>query len=263
MTHLSYELAAALYLAASVLGSLPRAGERAARGVIWLLGAGVLLHAVGFVELHRQTPPVPLDSFPAALSLIAWLTAAGYLLSLEVARVRAVGPWVGAVAGVLTLAADLALRWTELPAPGPQDSVAWSHAHVLLSSGGFSVLALASLAGLAYLTKERELKRKRRSRFTLPSLESLDRFEHVSLSLGFPLLTLGVVTGFVWGASRGVSLWTGHSLLLLVAWAVYLLPLSLRVLRHQRGHEPARDVVLGFAVLAFSYIGIRLLGTVA
>ena len=261
MTHLAYELAAALYLAAWVVGALTGTEGRRARGVVWLLGVGALLHAVGFAVLHRQTPVVPLESFPAALSLIAWLTVVAYLFSLGIARIRAVGAWVGGAAGVITLVADLALRWVQPTVPGPQSGGAWSHAHVLLSTAGFSLLALASLAGLAYLTKERELKHKRRPRFVLPSLEGLDRFEHLSLSLGFPLLSLGVVTGFVWCADRGESPWTGHTLWLLGAWAVYLLPVGRRVVRQQRGRLPARGVVLGFVVLTFSYIGVRLLGT--
>ncbi len=263
MTHLAYELAALLYLAASGLAALARKRGGATSGFLWLLGLGAGLHAVGFVELHRQTLPLPLESFPAALSLIAWLTVVAYLLSLRIAPIRAVGVWVGAAAGVTTLAADLALRWMALVVPGPGSGGAWSHAHVLLSTGGFSLLALASLAGMAYLAKERQLKEKRQLRSGLPSLEGLDRFEHLSLSLGFPLLTLGVVTGFVWGADQGLSPWTGHSLWLLAAWMVYLLPVGLRVVRHQHGHLPARGVVLGFALLAFSYIGIRLLGAAA
>ncbi len=263
MPQLTYELAALSYLAASALGALARTHGRTAGGMVVLLVLGAALHAVGFVDLHSQIPPVPLESFPAALSLMAWLIVVAYLLCLRMLPLRAVGVWVGAAAGLTTLAAGLALRWLGPVAAGPPSGGAWSHAHVLLSAGGFSLLALASLAGLGYLAKERQLKHKRWPRMGLPSLEGLDRFEHLSLSLGFPLLTLGVVTGFVWGADRGVSPWTGHSLWLLGAWAVYLLPVGLRVVQRQHGHLPARGVVLGFALLAFSYVGIRLLGAVA
>ncbi len=262
MTHLTYELAALLYLAAGTLGVLARTRPRAAGGMVGLLALGAGIHAVGFIDLHRQTSPVPLESFPGALSLIAWLIVVAYLLSLRMLRIRSVGVWVGASAGLVTLAADVALRWLGPADAGPDSGGTWSHAHVLLSAGGFSLLALASLAGLAYLAKERQLKHKRWPRLGLPSLEGLDRFEHLSLSLGFPLLTLAVLSGFVWGADRGVSPWTGHSLWLLGAWAVYLLPVGLRVVRRQHGHLPARGVVLGFALLAFSYVGIRLLEAV-
>jgi ABC-type transport system involved in cytochrome c biogenesis permease subunit len=260
MTHYAYELAVVLYLSAALVGWFSRPEERWTRPVSWLLGLGATLQTLGFVGLHQQKPPVPLESFPAALALIAWLTVVAYLFSLGIARFRGMGMWVGAIAGVITLGAELGLRLRSPTPPLPDDGGAWSHAHVLLSGGGFSMLALASLAGIAYLAKERDLKRKRGPRFALPSLEGLDRVEHVALSLGFPLLTLGMVTGFVWGADRGLSPWTGHSVWLLCAWLVYLVPITLRVFRNQHGPAPARSVVLGFAFLAFSYIGVRLLG---
>jgi len=263
MTHLAYEVAALLYLAAWGLGLLARRRGRGARAALGLLALGAGLHALGFVDLHRQTPPIPLESFPTALSLIAWLMVAAYLLSLRIAPIRTVGVWVGAAAGLVTLGADLALRWRAPEVVEATRGGAWSHAHVLLSAAGFSLLALASLAGLAYLAKERQLKHKRGLRLGLPSLEGLDRFEHLALSVGFPLLTLGMVTGFAWGADRGLSPWTGHTLWLLAAWVVYLLPVGLRVVRQQHGHEPAQGVVLGFALLAFSYVGIRLLAGAA
>jgi len=259
MTHIAHGLAAALYLLASLLGAVKRG--RTTRTVIWLLAIGALVHAVGFVDLHFQTPPIPLGSFPAALSLIGWLTVVAYLLCLGMDPIRAGAAWVAVGTGLVTVAAGLAIRWQGPPVAGLESSPAWSHAHVLLSAGGFSLLALTSLAGLAYLAKERELKYKRSPRLLLPSLEGLDRFEHVSLSVGFPLLTLAVITGFVWGADRGISPWTYHTFWLLSAWLVYLLPVGLRVVRHQHGHLPARSVVLGFVLLVFSYVGIRLLGT--
>jgi ABC-type uncharacterized transport system permease subunit len=260
MTHLAQGLAALVYLAAALFGWFARSEERRSGTVSWLLGVGAVLQTLGFVALHREAPRIPLDSFPAALGLIAWLTVVAYLLSLGIARFRSMGVWVAAGACLVTVAAEVGLLWWPLPTPPPDSSSAWSHAHVLLSGGGFSVLALASLAGVAYLAKKRQLKRKRGLRVALPSLESLDRVEHVALSIGFPLLTLGVASGFAWSASRGLSPWTGHALWSLGAWLIYLIPISLRVFRHQRGARPARSVVLGFIVLAFAYVGIRLLG---
>ena len=72
-----------------------------------------------------------------------------------------------------------------------------------------------------------------------------------------------MVTGFAWGIRQGLSPWTRHSLFLLGAWAIYLAPVGLRFLRRERGRLPARGVVLGFAVLAFCYLGIRLIGVAA
>ena len=264
MIPIGHTLGAALYLAAALLGARPGvdggAGSRGGRGVLALLAAGAVSHAVGFVGFHLVSPPVPLESVPAALSLIGWLVASAYLASLRLARVSIVGPWVAAAAFAFTLLAEIGLRFFPATGVSPSLSGAWPHAHVLLGTAGFSLLALASLGGLAYLAKERALKRKRQARVELPSLESLDRIGHLGLALGFPLLTLGCVTGFVWAARAGQSPWSGHALLLLVAWGVYALPVALRVGRGVHGQAPARSAVIGFLVLAFSYLGVRLLG---
>ncbi len=260
--HLGHELAAVLYLAAALYGWADRERERSVRGVIIGTVIGAFLHALGIYGIHLEDPLVPLESFPAAISLIAWLIVVAFLGSLALARVRSAALWVATIAALLTALADLGF-WLRAPVGVSElGAGAWSHAHVLLSTGGFSVLALASLAGLGYLAKERQLKRKARPRLLLPALESLDRAEHVMLSLGYALLTLAVMSGFGWELSYGLRTWTLHSLFLLAAWAVYLAPVGLRVLRHQHGPRPARGVVVSFAILASSYFGIRLLGIV-
>lgn len=198
MTELLHQLAALLYAVGAVVGWRAPARSARARGPLLLIGVAALVQAAGFVVLHREQPPIPLASFPAALSLIGWLIAVSYLLSQRAASIRAVGPWVGIVAALFT-----SVAWIELLVGPPLvvdvgGSGAWSHAHVLVSTMGFSFLALSSVAGVAYLAKERSLKHKSVSRGALPSLESLDRMEHFTLTVGFPLLTLGVATGFVW-----------------------------------------------------------------
>ncbi len=64
----------------------------------------------------------------------------------------------------------------------------------------------------------------------------------------------------MWAARAQQSPWSGHAVLLLVAWGVYALPVVLRVGRGVHGQAPARSAVIGFLVLAFSYLGVRLLG---
>ena len=115
----------------------------------------------------------------------------------------------------------------------------------------------------AYMAKERALKRKQPTHIELPSLESLDRLAVVELALGFPLLTLGVLSGYAWVLAHGGDPWSAHALFLLLAWGVLLIPVTLRVVRRERGRRVARSVLLGFVVLAFCYLGIRLIGGAA
>ncbi len=257
MMILSLDLAAAFYLAVAILGR-SRRDHWIARFSGALLGLGVGMHAVHFYLLHSGPATISLESFVAALSLIAWLIVVAYLVTERFARVQAVRPWVAAVAAAVTLIATLGLRSSlGTPAPNPSGGV-WSHAHVLLSATAFSFLAISSVVGFAYLLKEFRLKHHGLSS-TLPALETLDRVVHLSLALGFALLTLGVATGFAWARSQDLAPWTAHTLWLLGAWAVYCVPVTLSWIRQQHGVAPARGVVFGFLVLAFSYVGIRLI----
>ena len=263
MTLLAHGFATALYLFAAFLGWTRRSTRGGWRGVSFIIAFATLIHACGFYGLHLQTPPVPLSSFPAALSLIGWLLALAWLAALSRLQMRDAGPWVGLLAAAFTLPAELGLQLSAPATSAALEPVAWSHAHVLLGTSGFALLALSSLAGLGYLAKERALKQRRGFALSLPALESLDRGEHLTLALGFALLTLGVATGFAWGVRQGLDPWTRHTVFLLAAWSVYLLPVGARIVRQQQGAWPARGVVWSFAFLAFSYIGIRLLGAVA
>ena len=258
MTFVAHLGAAGLYALAAASGT---ASARLRRSVPLLLGAGATVHVLGFLGLHLQDPPVPLVSTAAALSLIGWLTATSYLISLGLARTVAVGPWVGLGAALLTLGAALGLRLSPVPPPAPAG--AWPHAHVVFATAGFALLGLSALSGAAYITKERALKRKRPTWLELPSLESLDRLELGGLALGFPLLTLAVLTGYAWVFAHGGDRWSPHALLTFVAWLVFLVPVTLRVLRREHGHRASRAVLLGFAILAFCYLGVRLIGGAA
>ena len=264
MTLLGHGLAAALYLFAAVSGWRPDAEGPARRWVPRVIALGVGVHGLGLYGMHLQSPPVPLESLAAALSLMGWLVGVAYIGALAFAQVRTGATWAAGLAALLTLLALLGLQNQAAVATGGGGGL-WSHAHVLLSAAGFSFLALASLAGAGYLVKERALKRKDSASRgpELPSLESLDRAVHVTLGFGFVLLTLGVVSGFAWSLGREIDPWTRHSVFLLAAWCVYLVPVGLRMVSGVHGVRPARGVVLGFVFLAFSYIGIRMLGSVA
>lgn len=285
MTLLGFALAAALYLLSAAAGFRTRAigrggvvvvgddgadpdGAQASaaaspRPIALLMGAGVLVHGLGLWGLHVEEPPIPLESFPAALSVIGLLVAFGFLVSMAAARVGTAGGWVALVAALFTLSAEVGLQLS-VSAERATGGTLWSHAHVLLSAGGFSLLSLASLSGLGYLAKERSLRHPGEGRaIVLPSLESLDRAGSVTLSAGFALLTLGVITGFAWGIAAGATPWTGHAVLLLISWFVYLIPVGLRLVGREHGALPARGVVMSFALLLVSYIGVRVFGTVA
>ena len=226
-----------------------------------LLIAGAALHALAFVQLHQQQPPPPLTGLPFVVSLAAWMAVLFFLAALRFAR-------LATLAVLVAPAAFLGAFATSLAAPAVASaaavaSPAWSHVHVLLASGGLALLGVAGFAGVLYVAHHRRIKAKRplQGRLPLPPLEALDRVNVLALSLGFLLLTLGVLTGVMWVRAVQGRFWPGdpHAIATVVVWAIYAVLLATRFGSGQGARRSAVSAVAGFVALLFAVVGVELL----
>ena len=108
-------------------------------------------------------------------------------------------------------------------------------------------------ASLLYLLQERRLKAKKSSSLIsfLPALEVIDQIGYRSLLLGFPFMTLGLLTGSSWSPLRRTATWTfsiPRFLLSLLMWAVYMVMVFTRWNSGWRGRRAA--VLATFAFFA-------------
>lgn len=259
-----HQITAALYLAAAVSAGAGLGLDRLvfSRIAIGLLAAGAVAHAAAFSLLHTADSVPPITDLPTALSFMAWVGTVGYLVLARRRRLSGLAVLVAPMAFLGVFAEDLELHG---PPPGPDVSVgagSLPHAHVLLASAGFALLGLAGLAGLLFLAEHRRLKRKRHlgADSTWPSLEALDRTGAVAIAAGFPLLTLGVLTGALWLRSTVGTPFTAspHELGSLLAWAIYAVLVWLRFGAGRPARECAISAVAGFAFLALVVIGVGL-----
>ncbi len=114
---------------------------------------------------------------------------------------------------------------------------------------GVGLFLLAGGAAALYLVQERRIKEKRRGARmgNLPPLDTLDAAEHRFLVYGFPLLTLGIVTGTYWAH----TLETGSPeevMRTVFGYATWLLiggVLLLRAAAGWRGRRSAYGTILG------------------
>jgi ABC-type uncharacterized transport system permease subunit len=257
------QTAAAIYLAAGVgalLGiALPSA--RISRGALWGLGLGAFVHMLAFATLHRLDPVPQLTSLPVAVSVMVW----GAVISLLIFMWRVKVAGLAAVLGPLAfLGVFLASLNVGGAAEGPFDEGgSVPHLHVLLSSAGLGLLSVAGLAGIFFLAEHARLKHKRApvAGLKLPSLDAVDRINIVALSIGFPLLTLGVITGAAWVHSVNGVAWTGsgHEAWTMVAWGIYAGLVAARFVGHQGARQAAASAVASFAFLLFAVVGVGLM----
>jgi ABC-type transport system involved in cytochrome c biogenesis permease subunit len=104
-----------------------------------------------------------------------------------------------------------------------------------------------------YVLQERQIKAKRRGAvyYGLPALETLDHLTLVTLTVGFPFLTVGLLLGVLQAGRSWASLLAGDPLALfsLVMWLVYAATLSGRAVGRWRGRRAAYFAIAGFCVL--------------
>lgn len=167
----------------------------------YLAGYGTFAAAVGFafqtIRLALQTASLgsPFANAPEAIFFLSWAIAALYLVILVWFRLSA----VGALAMPLSVIA-LALVY-RFPAPSgqPLASDAWLRVHIVAIITSFALFTLAFCCAIFYLIQNKLLKSKKlRGMFRkLPPLETVDALAHLLAAIGFPLLTLGIITGIV------------------------------------------------------------------
>lgn len=157
---------------------------------------------------------------------------------------------LGLVVAPLGLAFMLGTYFLQAPITSSTLGPVFLTAHVLVNLLGIALFVLAGASAGLYLLHERRLKQKRNLTVgKLPPLATLDRAVHRFLLLGFPLLTIGIVTGTFW--SRQLEFGEVDEIMRIVlgyaTWLLIAAVLLLRVAAGWRGKRSAYGTILGVA----------------
>lgn len=232
--------------------------RREAGGVAWaprLLAIAAAAHLLYITLASLVARICPVESVNFALSVAALVAAGAYLL----ARRRWPLDALGVVVAPLGLIPLLGTRLAGLHADAQRLPPVFLTLHVAANLVGLALFALACSAAAFYLFVERRLKQKRLASVAgrLPPLDALDRAEHRFLLTGFPLLTLGIVTGTVWAhqlrIGAGSEFW--RAALSLLTWLVFGGVLLLRVAAGWRGRRAALGTIAGFVFALLVLVG--------
>ena len=143
----------------------------------------------------------------------------------------------------------------------------WLVAHIVPTFFGYAAFAIAFIASIMYITQQKQLRSKMGGSLLihLPSLEGLDRLIWMTLSFGFPLITLGLVFGFVWIRSSNLlgENWFFDPKVVfgIVAWLVYAALLHIRMFASFHGKKVAILTIVGFVIIIFTFVGTFFLGS--
>jgi cytochrome c-type biogenesis protein CcsB len=92
--------------------------------------------------------------------------------------------------------------------------------------------------------------------------ETLDNLSYRVIGLGFPLLTIGIISGAVWANEAWGAPWSWDpkETWALILWLVFAAYLHARITRGWQGRRPAYLASAGFVVVWICYLGVNLLG---
>ena len=219
--------------------------------------AGFVSHTLGLAMLVSQLRQMPVTTLPQTFSLFAWAIVGSYLAFQLKFNIRILGTFVSPLAVVFMLLSS-AIPGRAIPDSQLFKSF-WLTLHVATMFIGMAIFALAFCAGIMYLLQERQIKSKSFGLLyrRLPSLEVLDSLNYVCLTFGFPLITIGLISGFVYAGAVWQSFWhwDPKEILSVVTWLIYAVLLHERLAVGWRGRRAAIMAIIGFSVILVTFVG--------
>jgi cytochrome c-type biogenesis protein CcsB len=141
----------------------------------------------------------------------------------------------------------------------------WLLYHVITCFLGYAAFAVACGISIMYLIKashdESGQKAGESSIMSMfPPIRVLDDLNYRAIMVGFPLLTLGIITGAAWANYAWGTYWSWDpkETWSLIVWFVYAAFLHARFTRGWVGKRAAWLSVIGFAATIFCYLGVNL-----
>lgn len=132
-------------------------------------------------------------------------------------------------------------------------------AHVLVSLLAYSFLLLASFQALLLSYQNMRLHTHQTSGLmrALPSLEDMEYLLFRFISVGLVLLTLSLISGFIYLDDLFAQRIAHKTILSLVAWTVFSVLLFGRWKYGWRGRKAVRWTITGFIILMIAFFGTR------
>ncbi len=235
----------------------------------------------------------PLSNLYESLLFLTWILLTIYLYIETKTKSKLIGAILVPVALLINGFANLTLspemQKSSPLVPALQSN--WLMMHVSMMLLSYATLIMGSLLSILFLvisrSKDIDLKTVDNSSLPLynimvdyyeakllsPSneiselgklklLQSLDNWSYRIIGLGFPFLTIGIISGGVWANEAWGSYWSWDpkETWALITWLVFATYLHARITKGWEGRKTALLGGLGFFVIWICYLGVNFLG---
>jgi cytochrome c-type biogenesis protein CcsB len=231
------------------------------RLLIILAGVGFALHTVSIVFRYVTAGHIPITNSHEATSFFAWCIVFIFFILQFRYKIMLLSSFIMPIVFSLMLVSSMLSR--EMKPLSPVLQSYWLGIHAVFAFLGNASFALAFGVGLMYLVQEHYVKSKHPGGLfeRLPSLQTLDEINYRLITIGFPLLTLAIITGALWAESAWGSYWNWdpRETWSLITWFIYAIVLHARLIAGWRGRRAALLSIIGFCTIIIAFFGIKLL----
>nr|AIM52817.1 ATP cytochrome c biogenesis protein [Ochromonas sp. CCMP1393] len=223
----------------------------------------------------------PLSNLYESLIFLSWGISALHLFIESKTKSRLIGsisvPILFFLSGFSSLTLPTEMQKALPLVPSLQSN--WLMMHVSMMMVSYATLILGSLLSILYLAFT-FFKKKNKTQISLQSetgqqtvettldysklslLQTVDTWSYRIIGLGFPFLTIGIISGAVWANEAWGSYWSWDpkETWALITWLVFAVYLHSRLLKGWQGEKAATIGSCGFFVIWVCYLGVNFLG---
>jgi len=258
-----FELALTFYFAATIVSitELFKSTKITSRIMFSLAAIGFAIHTTNIIFRYVTAGHIPITNAHEATSFFSWSIVFIFFVLQFRYRIILLSSFIMPVVFILMLSSSMLPR--EIKPLSPVLQSYWLGIHTIFAFLGNAAFALAFGIGVMYLVQEHYVKSKHIGGLfeRLPSLQTLDEINYRLITLGFPLLTLAIITGALWAQSAWGSYWNWdpRETWSLITWFIYAIVLHARLVAGWRGKRAALLSIIGFLTILAAFFGIKLL----
>jgi len=218
-----------------------------------ILSIGIATHTIALILRAIEVKHAPFVTTYESLSFWAWLIAVVYLVFQFKLRIRVLGALVTPIAFLAIAAASVLPEQYKQSSPlVPALQSHWLEFHIITAFIGYACFAVSFAVSLAYLFKRTDDPK------ALMTMDKLDSIGYKAISIGFPFLTIGVMSGAIWANMAWGRYWgwDPKEVWSLITWFIYAIYLHLRIVAKWKGRPAAFTSIIGFAAVVFTFFGV-------
>ena len=221
----------------------------------------------------------PLSNLYESLIFLSWGISTIHLFVEFRTQSRLIGaisaPIIFFISGFSSLTLPIEMQKALPLVPSLQSN--WLMMHVSMMMVSYATLIIGSLLSILYLAftlfKKKKVNVEKTTTNILtvqqssissqsPILQTIDIWSYRIIGLGFPFLTIGIISGAVWANEAWGSYWSWDpkETWALITWIVFATYLHARLIRNSNEEEAALLGSVGFFVIWICYLGVNFLG---